>query len=167
MISSHFFNHFFIMKPIFLSLLAFLLLLSTLHAQNRSDAFDNHALYADVGTVGVISGISLNYERKFHTNATGQARFFGRLGLAGTAIVYGPQGLGGLGGISLLTGKKNHHFMASGGIFVGKDYEKDPGSMYALPMLDIGYRFQRPQGGFLFQAKAGIFGIGIGIGGSF
>lgn len=154
------------MKSIFLSLITFLFISSTIYAQNKSDAFGNHAIYADIGTIVLISGASLSYERKFHTNATEQVRFFGRLGLAGTAIFYGPGGPGGVGGITLLTGKRNHHFMASGGIFVGQDFEMNTG-IYALPMLDIGYRFQRPQGGFLLLAKAGVFGVGIGIGGSF
>jgi hypothetical protein len=38
---------------------------------------------------------------------------------------------------------------------------------YYLPILDLGYRYQKQDGGFLFKAKVGILGIGFGLGYAF
>ena len=40
-------------------------------------------------------------------------------------------------------------------------------NLFFLPVFDIGYRFERPEGGLLFKAKAGVMGIGIGLGYTF
>ena len=50
------------------------------------------------------------------------------------------------------------------GIFSGKD-NNDP---FILPLLDVGYRYQKPEGGLIFKVKAGILGIfSVGLGYAF
>jgi hypothetical protein len=74
-------------------------------------------------------------------------------------------GPGGLAAITMLTGKNNKHFELNGGVFVviaSRDF-----NMFYFPILDLGYRYQKPEGGFLFKAKVGISGIGIGLGYAF
>jgi hypothetical protein len=36
-----------------------------------------------------------------------------------------------------------------------------------LPFLDVGYRFQNLEGGYIFKVKVGFLGIGLAIGYSF
>lgn len=36
------------------------------------------------------------------------------------------------------------------------------GNLFYVPILDLGFRYQKPGKGFLFRAKAGSFGIGTG-----
>lgn len=67
----------------------------------------------------------------------------------------------------LLTGRKNHHFEAA----LGPEFFILPGSdvpFLLLPYADAGYRFQKPEGGLFFRARAGVTsGVGLGIGYSF
>ena len=69
----------------------------------------------------------------------------------------------------MITGKANHHFEFSAGAFFG--YESATPNVHAelfvLPLLDLGYRYQKPGKGFMFRAKAGILSIGIGLGYAF
>jgi hypothetical protein len=36
-----------------------------------------------------------------------------------------------------------------------------------LPLIDVGYRYQKPDRGFIFKAKIGILGVGFGVGYAF
>ena len=36
-----------------------------------------------------------------------------------------------------------------------------------LPLIDLGYRFQKPEGRLVFLGKVGILGVGIRIGYTF
>lgn len=84
-------------------------------------------------------------------------------GFGGVLLLTG--GPGGLAAITMLTGKNNNHFELNGGAFIGYDnYYND---MFYLPILDLGYRYQKPEGGFLFKAKVGISGFGFGLGYAF
>ena len=65
----------------------------------------------------------------------------------------------------MLTGKKNFHFELNAGVFSGKS--SDDSNSITYPLLDLGWRYQKPDGGFIFKAKVGILGIGIGLGYAF
>ena len=59
-------------------------------------------------------------------------------------------GWGGLGAITMLTGKKNNHFELNSGAFIAVD---EYGDKFIFPIFNTGYRFQKPEGGFVFQGK--------------
>ena len=67
----------------------------------------------------------------------------------------------------MLAGRKNDHFELSGGVFYGYDNYYEPPEMVIYPLFDLGYRFQKPAKSFLFRAKIGTLGIGIGLGYAF
>ena len=55
-----------------------------------------------------------------------------------------------------------------GGIYETDDLGWGTGPYWGVsPTIDIGYRYQKPEGGFLFRAYIANIGFGIGVGGSF
>jgi len=83
---------------------------------------------------------------------------------------------GGSVAISMLFGHDNHHFEASGGAFIGTFKSKNNPSIFGsclepvtrtFPLIDVGYRFQKLDGGLVFRAKLGSQGLGLGVGVSF
>lgn len=133
-------------------------------AQNsESQEMGRINLYADLGG-GFTTGLaSLNLEARIHS--TEKLTWYGRVGM-GSADEDGDAGTGGLGAITMLTGKGNNHFEINGGVFIGR-YADVKDEFFALPIFDLGYRYQRPEGGPLFRAKVGVLGIGVGFGYAF
>ena len=84
-------------------------------------------------------------------------------------------GWGGLGAITMLTGKKNNHFELNAGGFLGIEKVKGVGSYqgevfyypFVFPIFNLGYRYQKPEGGFIFRANAGIISLGLSFGYAF
>jgi len=125
-------------------------------------------LYLELGTNIIVSSASINVEKHFNTSASGKVHWYGRAGIGGAAVFYGPAGLGGLGGVTMLTGRKKHHLELSGGVFLGTDRGAGMGDgLFALPLFDVGYRFQKPDKSFIFRVKAGTLGAGLGLGYAF
>tara|TARA_B110000046_G_scaffold23995_1_gene23109 strand:- start:89 stop:562 length:474 start_codon:yes stop_codon:yes gene_type:complete len=113
---------------------------------------------------GIFPGahIFMNYERKVHESD--KISLYGRVGFGYAGMILGDAGGGVLGAATLLTGKRNSHMEFNLGIFSGKD-NNDP---FILPLLDVGYRYQKPEGGLIFKVKAGILGIfSVGLGYAF
>ncbi len=134
---------------------------STLNAQSNEDiVLSKHNVYLDTG-LGPLFQASMNYEFQIHNAKT--VTWYARLGAGGAGTVLGDGGPGGLAAITMLTGKKNSHFELNGGTFIGSGSD----GTFVYPLLDIGYRYQQPDGGFIFKAKLGILGIGIGLGYAF
>ncbi len=77
---------------------------------------------------------SFNYERKLVEGKS--VNLYGRVG-AGIGVnlesKYVPLGLGGLAAVTMLTGKKNHHFELNAGVFVGNDTSGETG-IFAMPV---------------------------------
>ena len=71
----------------------------------------------------------------------------------------------------MLTGKKNNHFELNAGGFLGIDGEGFlgivDGEAFIFPIFNVGYRYQKPEGGFIFRANAGIISLGLSIGYAF
>ena len=157
------------MKNFFWVCLFSFLWLNMANAQTKVDAgMSKFNTYLEVGTILVISTASVNLEAHLASTASGKVHWYARAGFGGSAVFYGPVGLGGLGGVTMLTGKKNHHFEVSGGLFLGNDSGAGMvDGFFALPLFDLGYRFQKPGNSFLFRAKVGILGAGIGLGYAF
>ena len=70
-----------------------------------------------------------------------------------------------LGALTILVGESNNHFELNGGVFVGQGTTYD--KSFLLPFGNIGYRYQKPEGGFIFKAKLGVLGLGFGLGYAF
>ncbi|MCU4157053.1 hypothetical protein J1N10_13770 [Carboxylicivirga sp. A043] len=136
---------------------------SVLNAQNKGGGTLNKInLYADFG--GHMAGqASLNMEIQIHSGE--KLSWYGRGGVGAAGVIMATGGPGGLGAVTMLSGKGNRHFEINGGVFVGNDYEQN--ELFLLPLLDFGYRYQKPEGGFIFRVKAGILGVGIGLGYAF
>lgn len=130
-------------------------------AQNESSAkLATQAIYVDVGAIPLVAIHGLvNYERQLIQRK--KVKWIGRFGLGVAANPDG--GFGGLLGGTMLTGQKNSHFEANLGLFVGSE----TGETFTTPLVEIGYRYQKPQGGFLFKAKVGNLGLGFGFGYAF
>ncbi len=131
----------------------------------KSD-YSKFNLYADIGTNIFVSSAFINLEYTFFHSKSGLVHLNSRLGGGGAAIFWGSSGLGGLGGINVLIGEKSHHFESGAGLFIGSDYDGSDGTFY-IPYFELGYRYQKPTGGFLFRAKAGILGVGLSLGYAF
>ena len=160
------------MKHTFIILLLLVLSSNILKSQNPVQTeISKNTLYYEFGTNLIVSSTSLNYERLVHRSKSDKLLLYGRTGFGGAAVYWGSAGWGGLAALTMLTGNKNAHFEASAGLFSG--WQKPalaPGSvgnLFYVPILDLGFRYQKPGKGFLFRAKAGTFGIGIGAGYSF
>ena len=87
----------------------------------------------------------------------------------------GSYGFGGLCAITMITGKKNKHFEFNAGAFLGyeptlqsaivrRDITYEP---FLLPILNIGYRYQKTGSGFVFRANVGFPSIGFSFGYAF
>ena len=61
-------------------------------------------------------------------------------------------------------GRANHHMDIS----VGATYsDGEDVASFLWPKLDLGYRYQKPDGGFLFKVFATTVGLGLGVGSTF
>ena len=119
-------------------------------------------IYAEAH-IGLFTEIGLNYERQIYSG--GKISWYGRLGGGQGGIIddlYDSVGWGGLGAITMLTGKYNNHFELNAGAFIGNE-----GYTFIYPIFNVGYRFQKPGGGFIFRANAGIISLGLSFGYAF
>lgn len=148
---------------IFAVFLMTLFLLFKLEAQTAEKTeLSRINLYADVG-LHFAAQASINFEGRISSGK--KITWYARAGLGAAGVIFGDSGPGGLAAITMLTGKGNNHFEINGGAFFGKDdYYNE---LFVLPLIDLGYRFQKPEGGFIFRAKAGVLGAGIGLGFAF
>jgi hypothetical protein len=63
----------------------------------------------------------------------------------------------------VLTGNKNWHFELNASLFSGKEGT----DAITLQLIVIGYRYQKPVGGFVFKVKIEFLNIGFGVGYAF
>jgi hypothetical protein len=161
------------MKNLYLLLLALLVLSTTVKSQeNESAELSKNSVNFEFGTNFIVSSVSLNFEKYFASTKSGNTNFYGRAGLGGAAVYWGHVGWGGLAGVTMITNAKGiAHFEGNAGIFLGHEKappaSEDPGTLFVVPILDIGFRYQKPGDSFIFRAKVGTFGIGIGLGYAF
>jgi hypothetical protein len=152
----------FIVRVVFIGLMS-LTFTTYLKAQITEDVkLSKVNLYADAG-LHIAAQASINLEGQIYSGK--KTTWYGRAGVGTAGVIFGSSGPGGLAAITMLTGKGNNHFEMNGGAFIGKGtYYRD---VFVFPLLDLGYRYQKPAGGFIFRAKAGFLGIGIGLGYAF
>lgn len=160
----------------------------TSYGQNSNDAIDHagvnkNAIQATVGFVGLMGAYNVNYERMLVGFEKGTL-----IGLW-SKVGYGGWGVWSTGGpyqsatLGVLTGAKNNHFeLHVGGarMFNTRSYEHDQhiSSHLSEPQplksdyVDVrlvgtaGYRYQKPNGNFLFRCGIGypetVF-VGLGV----
>ena len=150
------------MKKLLLVLSILTIGFSTNAQSSEKNILSKNSIYFDTGLIPGIHAF-VNYERSIYQGE--KVSWFGRAGFGFGGLLMVGGGFGGLGGVTMLTGKKNSHFELNAGIFSGKDI--DDSNSFAFPLLDVGYRYQKPNGGFIFKAKLGILGVGIGLGYAF
>ena len=71
----------------------------------------------------------------------------------------------------MLKGKSNNHFEMNAGAFIGKKSEDNiihygnykASSAFISPIFNLGYRYQKQEGGFIFRANAGIIAPSFGL----
>lgn len=119
-------------------------------------------LYTQIGAVPGLEA-TINVEMRLHSG--NKVTWYGKAGGGFGGILLATGGPGGLAAITMLTGKNNNHFELNGGVFVWNDTNNK--DMFYFPILDLGYRYQKPEGGFIFKAKVGILGVGFGLGYAF
>ncbi len=138
---------------------------------------EKNNVYAEAH-VGIISQLVMNYER--HIYSWEKISWYGRIG-GGYAVnflvdIFDPDdGWGGLGAITMLTGKYNNHFEINAGAFIGHHGDGiiinsggyKVSSAFISPIFNVGYRYQKPEGGFIFRANAGIISLGLSFGYAF
>lgn len=119
-------------------------------------------LYADIGA-HFGAQASINIESQIYSG--NKLTWYARGGIGASGVIMATGGPGGLAAITMLTGKGNKHFELNIGAFVGKDIELE--HIYVWPLIDFGYRYQKPEGGLIFKVKVGFLGLGIGLGYAF
>jgi hypothetical protein len=135
--------------------------------KSKDKNFSNIGLYIDGGTFGIGYSTFFNIEKYisssksekihlFFRGSYGDVRFLGS-GSGGGSFFKNTQTIGA--SITMITGRGNHHFDSSTGLF----YRDES----ILPLLDLGYRYQKLNGGIILKGKIGILGLGFGMGYSF
>ncbi len=120
-------------------------------------------IYADFGG-GFSRGLAtINIEGRIFSG--NKLTWYVRTGIGGGGIDE-TEGPGVLGAVTMLTDKGNNHFEINGGTFIGKNSDV-PDELFFMPIADIGYRYQKPDDGFIFKASAGFLGIRFGLGYAF
>ncbi len=133
-------------------------------------AIPKNAIVADGATAIYWGMASLNYERALLFND--RHRLSINAGFGGWYLVPVPREYSGLSvplSFNFMEGSGNNHFEADLGIrytFYNEQSDTDRSPLF--PILNFGYRYQRPDGkGLIFKAFIGYTGIGIGVGKAF
>ena len=153
------------MKKLFTILMLIPVLLTGQNEPNTKINLPKKNIYGELH-VGLFSQGVMNYERQILSGKT--VSWYGRLGGGYGAWVEpfsAEYGWGGLGAITMLTGKKNNHFELNAGGFLG--LEDTYNYAFIFPIFNVGYRYQKPEGGFIFRANAGIISLGLSFGYAF
>ena len=153
------------MKKLFTILMLIPVLLTGQNEPNTKINLPKKNIYGELH-VGLFSQGVMNYERQIFSGKT--VSWYGRLGggYGGWLEPFSADyGWGGLGAITMLTGKKNNHFELNAGGFLG--FEDTYNEAFIFPIFNVGYRYQKPEGGFIFRANAGIISLGLSFGYAF
>jgi hypothetical protein len=148
-----------ILKSTLIALFIFILPANFQAQSEDTVSLSKNSIYADL-SIGLVSHIAISYERKIFSK--NKISLFGRIGAAGSGVFWSDSGIGGLVAFTMLTGKKNSHFELSAGSFLVTD-----GNHYIHPLVNIGYRYQKPKGGLMFKVYIGSVAIGAGLGYAF
>jgi len=173
-------SYYFIMKKLFTVLMLIpILLFGQNELYTKIDSAKNillkhccnnkNNIYAEAH-LGLFYQVVMNYETRIYSGE--RISWYSRLG-GGIGGIFGEiiewkkntGGWGGLGAITMLTGKKNHHIELNVGAFIGDEGRYD--ARFIFPIFNIGYRYQKPNGGFIFRLNQGAESLGISFGYAF
>lgn len=156
----------------FLTTTIFLLFSNFLFSQNPTESSttnDPPINYANVNFNLEVSALiqSLNFETTIFRTKSNLFQLNGRVGVGYFYLDFlgVTQTFGSIVGFNLLVGRQNSHFEASIGWFFG--VEKMFTYPWKWPVISIGYRYQKPEGGFFFRPHIGTTGPGFGFGYAF
>lgn len=177
------------MKNLFFLWLTLLLSTNIIRAQigiqtDSIGEMSNFTVYGEASTYIAVSSVSINLERRLYSSSSAKFHLYGRAGfgyvdVANLIYCTGKTAVGGIFSFAILTGKGDHHFEADAGIYYGSFKNKEIDSWLisgpctektgsrVIPIIDLGYRYQKPEGGLLFRARVGNYGVGIGFGYAF
>ena len=153
--------------------LALLIMLSACNPKPKTEAFSTkNTIGIDGGFLysGFLGGVSssINYERfinRFMILRTGIGYYL----LAGSDSGINCKQIPLT--INLITGRRNSYFEVDLGgriLFDIKDYKNNPTFENRIfPIVNIGYRYQKPKGGLFFKSLIGIDGLTLGLGYAF
>ena len=106
--------------------------------------------------------IPLSYEYRILANKKNSLALMARGGIGSFSGLWGPE-------VALvgLAGKGRHHAaLTTGAIF--PFWEIGGGVAFnRAPLIELGYRYQRPEGGLVWRAHVGTTGLGLGAGWAF
>ena len=125
------------------------------------------AIALNVGTIILASPFVASYDHLWHLKKIHLGTTTGI-----TFCAYAPDHswvFGGYAAVVLLSGMGNHHFESRlGATYYPIQLSPDPGKSYAdihfMPVILLGYRFQKPGGNRFYRLSVGTGGIGVGIG---
>lgn len=106
---------------------------------------------------------SVNYEWEFWRTKNELLSLRLRSGLASVDVT----AIGPPIAITALIGKGNSRLDVSLGAFVGVWNLGYGAYLVGWPIGELGYRFQKPEGGVMWKVKVGTTGIGAGVGWAF
>ena len=167
------------MKELFIILMLIPIFLFGQNETNTNIDLSKNNIYLETH-LGMFSQLVLNYERQILLNE--KVNWYGRVGGGyGVSLIDGffdsTDGWGGLGAITMLISKKNKHLEVNAGAFLGVDTYYNHNSRlgaigeradpFIFPILNIGYRYQKPHGGFIFRLNQGAESLGISFGYAF
>jgi hypothetical protein len=137
---------------------------------NLNATFKKNVVSVDLATFKFIGMSSINYERSLFDSK--HLKILINTGIGGwyfTTISKWYYGCSIPLSINNLIGKNNNYFEIDIGVrytSFNKRSEKDLSSLF--PILNLGYRYQRPNGkGIIFRSFLGFSGIGLGLGKAF
>ena len=127
---------------------------------NNSKVIVRNVLYFE----GSVVLQSANFETKLYRSKSSKFQLNGRVGFGYFYLDFfgATESAGGILGLNFIVGKQNNYFDASIGGFIGSD-----SGVIGWPIAAVGYRYQKPSGGFLFKTHLGTLGIDVGLGYSF
>jgi len=122
--------------------------------QQEPEKVNKNVIYGTVGFFPIWGAININYERMIaHSTEKFLKSWWYRAG-GGVWGSWGAEGPHFVSTIAALTGSKNSHFEAGLGFTILNDNYYHENSLY--PAGNIGYRFQKPDGRFVFRTGAGF-----------
>ncbi len=139
-----------------------------LHAQKKIDQLDSlayNAVSVNVANAIFIGGVAVMYDRNIRDLP--KSRVMAKTGFA-RGFSFGEYMNVFSFGFGHLLGKRSHHIEYDLGIHVVNTYEpQDARGVHAVPLLNLGYRFQKPGGGLIGRLGVGSVGVYAGAGVSF
>lgn len=126
-------------------------------AQQRPPRLAKNTVFAEVSTILIVGNVSLNYERRLNDWLSARVGVGAGYAMLWTAVGSG----GGTGMLVFTTSRSDSKFEFGMGVsLVTTGYDGPEARAY--PAVTLGYRHQRPQGGFVFRVGANwtyLYGI--------